>query len=291
MISIITPTFNRAYILPQCYKSLCNQSVKDFEWIVADDGSTDTTEQLVKGFIDEDLIDIKYYHQNNGGKHRAHNLAVKHASGELTVCLDSDDQFAPNAVERAIITWRQQQETNNIGILALRGDFDSHKPICSHIPYGLHAATMTELRDNYGFEGDTILFFKTDLLKQQLFKEFDGEKFLPEANLYCELDLLGTMILLNEVLYYCEYRSDGLTVQYHKLLFDNPKGTADTYYKMSRNASSIYKAFKYAIIAQAYNCILPKAKRLKFKDNSLLMNLANIGVPFFTRKYLNRFKK
>lgn len=271
--------------------SLCEQTSKDFEWIVVDDGSTDGTERLVENFIAEANIDIKYYRQENGGKHRAHNLAVKHASGELTVCLDSDDQFTSDAIEKAITTWQKKQTKSTIGILALRGDIQSHKPICSIIPQGLKSSTMTELRDKYGFDGDTVLFFKTNLLREHPFKEFDGEKFLTESNLYCELDLCGQMILLNEVLYYCGYRSDGLTAQYLKLLFDNPKGTADTYYKMARNASSVGMAFKYAIIAQAYNCILPKTKRLKFKDNRLLMNLANIGVPFYTRKYLNRFKK
>ena len=50
MLTIMTPTYNRAYILPEAYRSLREQSCFDFEWIVVDDGSQDETEQLVRGW-------------------------------------------------------------------------------------------------------------------------------------------------------------------------------------------------------------------------------------------------
>lgn len=290
MISVITPTYNRAYILPQCYESLCNQSDLDFEWIIVDDGSSDNTEELVKRFINESRIKVKYYKQPNGGKHRAHNLAVDKSSGELCVCLDSDDMLAPNAIERAANIWATCRQDDSIGILALRGDLESHKPICSHIPSGVSWATMTELRDTYGFEGDTVLFFSTQVLKENKFKEFEGEKFLTEGNLYTDLDRLGRMILLNEVLYFCEYRPDGLTAKYHKLLFDNPKGSADTYYKMSLIASSFKMSLKYAIISQAYNSLIPESERLQYPKNKATMEVAKIFAPAYFYKYLRRFK-
>lgn len=290
MISVITPTYNRAYILPQCYESLCKQTNPEFEWIVVDDGSTDNTEELINGFIQEGKIKIKYYNQPNGGKHRAHNLAVDKCSGELCVCLDSDDMLAPNAVEKASMVWTTSQENNCIGILALRGDLESHKPICSSVPYGVSKATMSELRDVYGFEGDTVLFFNTQILKTNKFKEFEGEKFLTEGNLYTDLDRLGYMILIDEVLYYCEYRPDGLTAKYHKLLYDNPKGSADTYYKMSLIASSYKTKLKYAIISQAYNNLITPAQRVQYSKNKITMALAKIMAPLFSFKYLRRFK-
>lgn len=291
MISIITPTYNRAYILPQCYRSLCEQSDTDFEWIVIDDGSTDETEQLINSFIAENKISIKYFKQPNGGKHRAHNLGVLKASGNLSVCLDSDDMLSPDAIKTAKEIWRDKRTDDSVGILALRGDIINHNPICTEIPVGLTYSTMSNLRDKFGFEGDTVLFFETKILKENLFKEFDGEKFLPENNLYCDIDCIGKMILINSVLYYCEYQPDGLTAKYHKLLFNNPKGTADTYYKMAVNAPTFLMGLKYAIISKAYNNLLPKTERLTYSSLKFKMLLAQVAAPIFDIKYLRKFKK
>jgi hypothetical protein len=128
-------------------------------------------------------------------------------------------------------------------------------------------------------------------LKEHPFKEFEGEKFLTEDNLYCDLDNYGKMIILDKVLYYCEYREDGLTAKYHKLLFNNPKGTTDTYYKMALNATTFIKAFKYAIISNAYNNLIDRDSRIKYEKRRCVMALANIAAPIFSFVYLNKFKK
>ncbi len=286
LISVITPTYNRAYILNQCYESLKSQTSKNFEWIVVDDGSTDNTKELVSSFIAEKIIDIKYIKQENGGKHRAHNTAVKASSGELCVCLDSDDALCENAIERAISIWEENTNAAAIGILALRGDFNEHKPICSPLPQGIKYSTMSELRDKYAFDGDTVLFFKTQVLKRHFFKEFTGEKFLTENNLYVDLDREGPMILSSEVLYYCEYLPDGLTSNYRKILYENPKGTADTYYKMMLNAKDIKHTLKCAVIAQAYKSLVEDTSELDFSKKRIILLIAKLGVPFFKKKYL-----
>ena len=74
MITVLTPAYNRAYILNNLYKSLCLQSDRDFEWIIVADGSSDNTETIVKYWIRENtLFPIRYFKQENGGKHRALN--------------------------------------------------------------------------------------------------------------------------------------------------------------------------------------------------------------------------
>ena len=58
--TIFTPTFNRKELLGKLYSSLQNQTYRDFEWLIVDDGSTDGTEERVKEFINEKKLDIKY---------------------------------------------------------------------------------------------------------------------------------------------------------------------------------------------------------------------------------------
>jgi len=99
-LSICTPTYNRGYTLERVYKSLLEQSVQDFEWIIIDDGSTDNTKKWVEKWINEDLLSIKYYYQENQGKHIALNEGVLLSNGKLFTCLDSDDWFYKDTVEK-----------------------------------------------------------------------------------------------------------------------------------------------------------------------------------------------
>ena len=63
MITILTPSYNRGYIIKKAYDSLVRQEDKDFEWLIVDDGSTDDTKKIVDGFIKENKIKIRYYYK------------------------------------------------------------------------------------------------------------------------------------------------------------------------------------------------------------------------------------
>ena len=99
MITIMTPTYNRAYILKNAYESLKKQSSFDFEWIIVDDGSTDETEEIVRAWmVEEKNFSIIYEKQKNGGKHRAVNKGVSLAKYDYFFILDSDDELTEDAV-------------------------------------------------------------------------------------------------------------------------------------------------------------------------------------------------
>src|SRR5690554_1440544 len=97
-ITIFTPTFNRAHLLPRLYQSLCSQTSSDFLWLVIDDGSSDGTDELVKEWQEENKIAIEYHFKENGGMHTGHNLAYQVIDTELNVCIDSDDYMPEDAV-------------------------------------------------------------------------------------------------------------------------------------------------------------------------------------------------
>lgn len=291
LISVITPTYNRAYILGKCYESLVRQTSNAFEWVVVDDGSTDNTQELIQSFIEENKIKIKYIKQENGGKHVAHNTAVLNSQGELVVCLDSDDVLTENAVERAIAFWQENAQPHNTGILAKRGDMVDRKPICSELPAGVGESTLFDLSNKYGFEGDTILYFRRELLEKNLFKSFEGERFIPETNMYIEIDKSGTLLLLDEVLYLCEYLPDGLTAKYHQLLCKNPNGTADTYYKQMCMAKNFKTKLKFAVLTNIYKSLSKNKKELQFEENKFLLFISSIPAMLIKDKFLKKFER
>lgn len=91
-VTILTPTYNRAYTLPRLYNSLLNQSDMRFVWVIVDDGSTDNTKALVESFK-TDNFPIMYLYKENGGKHTAVNLGVKYIDTKYTFIVDSDDFY------------------------------------------------------------------------------------------------------------------------------------------------------------------------------------------------------
>ncbi|OAZ03094.1 glycosyltransferase family 2 protein [Flavobacterium succinicans] len=94
-VSVIIPTYNRANDLDRCLKSLQNQTYKNFEVLVCDDGSTDNTKEVVDKF--SSLLTIQYIKgENFGGPARPRNNGIQKAKGDIIAFLDSDDWWYPN---------------------------------------------------------------------------------------------------------------------------------------------------------------------------------------------------
>ena len=107
LLTIITPTYNRADCLPLCWRSLCAQTVFDFQWLIVDDGSTDDTAAVVRDLqARTDRFSIDYVSKPNGGKHTALNASHPHIRGEYVTVLDSDDTLTPDAVETILEKWK-----------------------------------------------------------------------------------------------------------------------------------------------------------------------------------------
>lgn len=85
-ITIFTPTYNRAHLLPNLYEFLIGENYENLEWIIVDDGSTDNTKEVVNTFKKQNILNIRYFYQANQGKHVAYNKAIEEADGDLFIC-------------------------------------------------------------------------------------------------------------------------------------------------------------------------------------------------------------
>lgn len=101
MISIITPVYNVERFLPCMIESVLAQSEQDWELLLIDDGSTDTSGSLCDDYAKRDKR-IKVFHQENGGVSRARNLGLMHALGEYVTFLDSDDMWTSDFLQKII---------------------------------------------------------------------------------------------------------------------------------------------------------------------------------------------
>jgi len=97
-VSVIIPAFNAAAFLKEAIDSILQQTYKDIEIIVVDDGSTDNTRSIVESFGDR----IIYIHQQNSGHAIARNTGLKRATGRYFAFLDSDDVWLPEKIKRQV---------------------------------------------------------------------------------------------------------------------------------------------------------------------------------------------
>ncbi len=97
-ISVIIPTYNRAYCLERCIDSVLKQTFKDIEIIVVDDGSTDNTQELLKQYSRKDDR-LFYAHQENTGVSKARNVGMAMSKTNTIALLDSDDEWLPKKLE------------------------------------------------------------------------------------------------------------------------------------------------------------------------------------------------
>jgi glycosyltransferase involved in cell wall biosynthesis len=111
MISIIIPLYNKQHVIKNTINSILTQSVSDWECIIVDDGSTDSSASVVRGIDDKR---IKYLYKSNGGVSSARNFGVEHASGEWILFLDADDLL----LEDCLATFYQYNSSKNIDIIA-----------------------------------------------------------------------------------------------------------------------------------------------------------------------------
>lgn len=226
-LTIFTPTFNRAYTLPILYDSLISQTEKSFIWLIVDDGSADNTEEIVKHWITENKLEIKYVKQQNMGMVAAHNTAHLNIFTELNVCIDSDDFMPLDGVNSVLDYWNSLENKENLmGIVGL-DTYKSGEVIGDSFPANVERCTFSEIIHKYKIKGDKKYVLRTDLIKSVLpYPYIEGEKFPAPSYLYLILESKFKFALLNKPLCIVEYLPDGNSMNKVKQYLKSPNAFA-----------------------------------------------------------------
>lgn len=251
--TVFIPYYNRETTIIRLLDSLENQTFKDFECIIVDDGSSDN-------FLTENINNIKntysfhirYFFVNNGGKHRARNLALNNANSEFFFTIDSDDYLLENCLKLLDNSWFEidkNERENFAGVEALLakvnnkeeaigGLFPKNQYISDHL--------TTRFFDDIG--GDKTRFIRTEVFKQYLFPEISGENFITESIVWNKIGLKYKMLYINEVVAIVDYQTNGLTANGPNIRIKNPNGSR-LYYKefinlISKNCKKIKFRYK-----------------------------------------------
>ncbi|MFC7346650.1 glycosyltransferase family A protein [Chryseobacterium zhengzhouense] len=201
LVTILTPTFNRAHTLPRVFESLQNQTFKDFEWLVIDDGSTDETKKIVEEFIQKANFKIRYYYQENQHKFLTFFRGIDLAEGQYFSPLDSDDALPADSMKILVNTWQKITEDQNIVFVCTLCEDQFGNIVGDYFPETPLICSIFDMRYKYKIKGDKWGMGKTDIYKKMKlnFENLTGKGFIPEGVFQFQFDKLGLHYCINEV--------------------------------------------------------------------------------------------
>ncbi len=232
MISVIVPVYNVFLFLEDCIDSICNQTYKDLEIILVDDGSTDNSGLVCDNYSKNDSR-IRVIHQKNEGLSAARNAGIEIAKGEFLVFVDSDDRIHPmmveilyeamkqNDAELAICSHRIIQETESNASLSHEIRMETQK---MEILSGRECVKRIYSKDSVDMTVAWNKLYKRNLFRQMRFPI--GRVHEDEFLIYKILYPLKKCVYIREPLY--EYRVRENSIVSEKSVF-RYKDTIDAY--------------------------------------------------------------
>lgn len=190
MISIFTPTYNRAHTIHRVWNSLIVQTYTDFEWVIIDDGSVDGIDDIVKRYKIEASFPIIYFKfSENRGKHIATNKALELATRKFFVVADSDDAFTPDALQFFMDGWESIPLSESEKYCGIRAccmdqfgtrvsDILSMEPLIS---------SMADAFFIHKFRKESWCMVRTDLHRNWLFPDDHIDNFYPEGIIWSKM--------------------------------------------------------------------------------------------------------
>lgn len=202
-ITVVIPMYNSKDYIERCLNSICNQTYKNLEIIVIDDGSQDKSKSIVEEFQQKDSR-IKYFYQENQGPGVARNVGIEKGTGKYISFIDSDDEIRENFFEILSNTIQENDSFALTGGYMIFPDGTFQKSFLTN---------ETETRN-----------FKVPISCNKLFNfELIREKNLRFKSLYYaeDIDFWGRLLMINDkfsiandYLYLCYFREDSLTRSY-----------------------------------------------------------------------------
>ena len=249
LITIFTPTYNRAHLLPKLFESLCRQTYRDFEWVIVDDGSTDDTKDVVNSqfTIHNMQFPVRYFYQENGGKHRAINRGVKVAQGELFFIADSDDWLPEDALTTVAKEYAKIKDDRTAAGVAGLDCYGKGGIVGSGLSKDTIDSNAIDIRLKHHVTGDLKEVFRTSVLRESPFPEIEGERFCPEQLVWFRIAQKYKLHYFNQPIYIAAYQEQGITAGIVKARMNSPIASMMCYQELNGYDVPLSQKLKAAI--------------------------------------------
>lgn len=275
-ITVFTPTYNRAHLLHRLYESLLRQNSESFLWLVIDDGSTDNTKEVVGQWIEEDKIEIRYVHKENGGLHTGYNKAIELMETELSICIDSDDCLADNCIESILEYWDEHKADNIAGIIGLDVDLQG-KIIGGDLPNAKTVNPVMLLAAKQ--KGD-----KKYVVRNECYQEvypmpvFEGERNFNPHYMILKMCKKYEFLIMHEPLCIVDYQPDGMSANIFNQYVNSPNSFAELRRAIMELTSTPFKYLITTTIHYVSSNIIARNKH--FVKESPRKLLTVLCIPF-----------
>lgn len=238
-LTIFTPTYNRVKLIDRLYKSLLKQTSYDFEWVVVDDGSIDSTDQYFASLEKvPSPFSIVYKKKLNGGKCSAINVGVELARGDYFFIVDSDDYLVSEAVSTIIQKFEPILPDLSFGAICFLRCYPDLRCVGGEVDYDYLDSDFLSYRNTLHYKGDRAEVIKTTVMREFPFPIYKGEKFLSESTVWNRIAKKYKCRYYSDKIYICEYQEGGLSDSSSKLFNNSPKGSMLFYKEGYMNAVS-----------------------------------------------------
>ncbi len=278
LVSVIIPVYNVEQYLRECVDSVINQTYKNFEIILVDDGSTDSSGEICDEYVEKDER-ISAIHQKNAGPSKTRNTGLENATGKYIYFLDSDDYIESNALELLVST----AESSDADLVFFDAHSFSDDGSDVHQGYTVKGTykpesgyeVLTKLHDNKDYHCAIYLLF----IKHQLLTD-NKIRFLESA--YCSEDMLFTYqvycssekaVQCKSTLYHRRYRSGSIVTS--KKSQRHFRSCRDVYEEIRDYSEKIGKTGDYMATEYTVRCAfnaLDTYKKIPDAEQSLCKN-------------------
>lgn len=284
LISVVMPVYNQEKYLAETIESVLNQSFKDFEFIILDDGSTDNSAQIIRQYAAKDERIVPFF-QANTGKCVATNSLVAKARGKWCAFLDADDVMLPKRLEK------------QLGFHLEHPEIDASSSHCYYINKDSHLlgkqfyenlSTIKESRSALASNKIVNCSFTGMMVSTKAFKETGGLRsaFWPcedydFVNRFIEKGYL--LVIIQDILMKYRIHPSAVTVRepFHIL---NKIGWVD-HCTRSRRANKPEISFNEFLDLREKESWLFKLERMRFNYAQIFFRRA--GMAMMSREYLN----
>ena len=189
--SIITPVYNRRLTISRTMRSIDGQTYRNIEYIIVDDGSTISSDDLINEYMSATNLPVLYLKKSNGGVQTARNLRIEYARGEMIIFIDSDDELLPKACETFYDAWNSipLEKRERYWQIKAQCIDETGKIAGQEFPKDVNERKADDVRRLFSFaKGEQIGCYVTSILKENRFLECEGVTYTSELALFIPME-------------------------------------------------------------------------------------------------------